>query len=51
MAYSLSIINLVPNAMIVGWSFYQRNEEFNYNEANLYLLFIQLQYRWANTEI
>lgn len=51
MAYSISIINLVPNAMILGWSYYPRDVENPYNEVNLYLLFIQLQYRWANTAI
>ena len=51
MAYEISIISLIPTGMVVGWSYYPRDEENNYNEVNLYLLFIQLQYRWANTAI
>lgn len=51
MAYSFSIISLIPTSMVLGWSFYQRDEDQNYNEANIYLLILQLQFRWANTEL
>lgn len=51
MAYSFSIISLIPTGMVIGWSFYPRDKENNYSEVNLYLLFIQLQYRWADTTI
>jgi len=51
MAYEFSIISLFPTGMILGWSYYPRDVENNYNEVNFYLLFIQLQYRWADTTI
>jgi len=46
-----SIISLFPTSMVLGWSFYERDQQQNYNEINLYLIIIQLQFRWANTEI
>lgn len=51
MAYEFSIISLFPTGMILGWSYYPRDVDNPYNEVNLYLLFIQLQYRWADTTI
>lgn len=51
MAYQFSIMSLIPTGMILGWAYYPRDVENNYSEVNLYLLFIQLKFRWANTEI
>ena len=51
MAYMFSIISLFPTSMVLGWSFYERDEKQNYNEINLYLIIVQLQFNWANTEI
>lgn len=47
MSYEFSIISLIPTSFILGASFYPADEnEYKYNEINIYLLIIQLQYRW-----
>jgi hypothetical protein len=42
---SISIISLFPTAFIGGISYYPRNEEYRYDEFNLYLFLIQIQIR------
>ena len=41
-----SIILLLPNGLNVGFNYFPANEEFNYEEYNIYLLFIQLKWRY-----
>ncbi len=50
--YDFSIINLLTSGMIVGWAYYEPDPvgEFNYYELDIYLLIIQLQFRWSNEE-
>ena len=47
--WEVNIINRLPNGLILGWSYFapdEEKEEFNYYEFDLYLLIIQLQFRW-----
>ena len=42
----INLIFLVPDAMIIGWQYYRPDENFDYSEINLFLFFIQLQFRY-----
>lgn len=42
----INLIFLVPDAMLMGWQYYRPDESFDYSELNLYLFFIQLQFRY-----
>jgi hypothetical protein len=42
----INLILLVPNAMMLGWQYYERDETFEYSEFNLFLFFGQIQIRW-----
>jgi len=42
----INLIFLVPDAMMIGWQYYRPDENFDYSEINLFLFFIQLQFRW-----
>jgi len=42
----INLIFLVPDAMMIGWQYYRPDENFDYSELNLYLFFIQLQFRY-----
>ena len=42
----INLILLTPDAMIVGWQYYDREEGFEFKEINIYLLFFQLQLRY-----
>lgn len=42
----INLILLAPDAMIVGWQYYDREEGFEFKEINIYLLFFQLQLRY-----
>jgi hypothetical protein len=43
----LNLIFLVPNAMMLGWQYFKPEENFDFSEVNIYLFFVQIQYRWA----
>jgi len=43
----LNLIFLVPNAMMLGWQYFKPEEKFDFSEVNIYLFFVQIQYRWA----
>jgi hypothetical protein len=49
--YSFALISLFPTAFIGGVSYYARNEEYRYDEFNLYLFLIQIQIRIYEEEI
>ena len=42
---SVAIISLFPTAFIGGMSYYPKNEEYPFNEFNLYLFIVQFQIR------
>ena len=42
----INLIFLVPDAMMIGWQYHRPDENFDYSEINLFLFFIQLQFRW-----
>ncbi len=42
----INLIFLVPDAMMIGWQYYRPDENFDYSEINLFLFFIQLQFRY-----
>jgi len=43
----LNVILLIPDALIVGWQYYEKDEKYLYAELNLYFFFFQIQYRWV----
>jgi hypothetical protein len=43
---SFSIILLFPTSFIGGISYYPADEKHIYKELNIYLLILQLQFRW-----
>mgnify|MGYP001038427607 FL=1 len=42
----INLILLAPDAMLVGWQYYDREEGFEFKEINIYLLFLQIQIRF-----
>jgi len=46
----INLILLVPNAMMLGWQYYEPDETFKYSEVNIFLFFGQLQLRWGIDE-
>jgi len=42
---SVAIISLFPTSFIGGMSYYPKNEEYPFNEFNLYLFIVQFQIR------
>jgi hypothetical protein len=39
---------LFPNALMLGFEYFEETEDLQFNEFNLYLLFIVVAYRWRN---
>ena len=39
---------LFPNALLLGFEYFEETEELQFNEFNLYLLFFVVAYRWRN---
>ena len=33
---------------MIGFEFFEENEEMQFNEMNFYLLFLAVSYRWRN---
>ena len=44
--WELNIINRVDNGLLLGWSFYNPEDDFDFYEFSIYLLFVQFQLRW-----
>jgi len=42
----INLIFLVPNAMLMGWQYFEIEDGFDFKELNLYLFFFQLQFRY-----
>lgn len=42
----LAIIFLIPEAFIIGLQFNEREENFDYDELNLFFGIVQLQFRF-----
>lgn len=51
MAYEFSILSLFNVGMVLGWSYYDNDEDQNYRELNLYLICIHFRLRWAYPKI
>jgi len=43
----LNLVFLVPNAMMLGWQYFKPEENFDFSEVNVFLFFVQIQYRWV----
>jgi hypothetical protein len=41
-----SVILLLPNGLNLGFNYYPADEDHEYEETNIYLLFIQLKWRF-----
>jgi hypothetical protein len=50
MAYEFNILSLLRVGMVLGWSYYDNDGDENYHEFNLYLICVQLRFRWADVE-
>ena len=46
----INLILLVPNAMMLGWQYYEPDDNFKYSEVNIFLFFGQLQIIWNKDE-
>ena len=46
MNFELNIVILFPQSFIIGFDYLESEENFEYQEVNIYLGLIQLQYRW-----
>lgn len=42
---SIAIISLFPTSFIAGLSYYPRNNEYPFDELNIYLFIVQFQIR------
>ncbi len=40
------IILLLPNGLNLGFNYFPANEEFNYEEINIYVLLLQFKWRF-----
>jgi hypothetical protein len=46
------VISLFPTSCIAGINYYPSNEEYDYNEMNIYLFVIQLKFKfYAKKEV
>ena len=43
----INLILLMPNAMMIGYQYYEEDEQFEYSELNIFLFFFQIQFRWG----
>ena len=43
----INLILLMPNAMMLGYQHYEEDEQFEYSELNIFLFFVQIQFRWG----
>ena len=43
----INLILLMPNSTMLGFQYYDEEEEFNFFELNIFLLFFQVQFRWG----
>lgn len=41
-----SIILLLPNGLNIGFNYFPATEEYTYEEVNVYLLIVQLKWRF-----
>jgi hypothetical protein len=48
---SVAIISLFPTSFIGGLSYYPKNDEYNFDELNIYLFIVQFQIRIYEKEI
>lgn len=39
---------LFPNALMLGFEYFEETDNLQFNEFNLYLLFFAVAYRWRN---
>lgn len=44
----LFVILLIPNGLNIGFYYFPPTEEHNYDEISLYLLIVQLKWRFHN---
>jgi len=43
----INLVLLAPNGMMVGWQYFKSEKGFDFKEVNLFILFFQIQFRWA----
>lgn len=43
----INAIILAPDALLVGTQYFREEKGFDFKELNIYLLFIQFQFRWV----
>ena len=37
----------MPNAIMLGYQHYEEDKQFEYSELNIFLFFVQIQFRWG----
>lgn len=42
----INLILIAPNAMLLGWQYYNEEPGFEFREINIYLIFMHLQFRY-----
>ena len=42
----INLILIAPNSMMVGWQYYDQEPGFEFSEINIYLFFMQIQFRY-----
>jgi len=43
----INLILLMPNAIMLGYQHYEEDKQFEYSELNIFLFFVQIQFRWG----
>ncbi len=46
-----SVILLLPNGINIGFNYFPMDKEHQYEEVNIYLLIVQLKWRYYEQEI
>jgi hypothetical protein len=39
---------LFPNALMFGFEYFEETEDLQFNEINVYILFVAIAYRWRS---
>lgn len=42
----INLILIAPDAMMLGWQYYDQEPNFEFKEINIYLIFMQFQFRY-----
>jgi hypothetical protein len=43
----INLILLAPHSILIGAQYYKPEENFNFKEFNVFLVFLQVQFKWG----